>query len=325
MKKAIAICVGSFAFAFAGTAHGQATRTWVSGVGDDVNPCSRTAPCKTFAGAISKTAAGGEINCLDPGGYGAVTITKSMTIDCSEEFGSILNSAVNGININDSATGAPNTIEVVIRGVHINGSGTTLGLNGIRFTSGRSLVVENVTIEDQSTAGISMQPGGVARLHVLNTTIENIGTDAAGRGILIQPTGAGGNARVLIANSRVLDTAFEGIRVDAAGNTNVNPILVTLHNSQVSGAGAGTGIIVASSPGLSFARMAISNSHISNTTSALTAFGTPATILVGSSVITANTNVTNSVSGGIIQSYGNNQTQGNTNAASFTPPTLTQN
>src|SRR6187200_1921215 len=71
-------------------ASAQATRTWVSGVGDDVNPCSRTAPCKTFAGAISKTARGGEINCLDPGGYGAVTITKSITLDCTGTQGSIL-------------------------------------------------------------------------------------------------------------------------------------------------------------------------------------------------------------------------------------------
>src|ERR1700746_3660421 len=82
-----------------GAALAQATRTWVSGVGDDANPCSRTAPCKTFAGAISKTAVNGEINCLDPGGYGAITITKSITLDCHEELGSILNSGTNGINI----------------------------------------------------------------------------------------------------------------------------------------------------------------------------------------------------------------------------------
>src|SRR6059036_1925940 len=66
---------------WATAAQAQATRTWVSGVGDDVNPCSRTAPCKTFAGAISKTAVNGEINCLDPGGFGAVTISKGLTID----------------------------------------------------------------------------------------------------------------------------------------------------------------------------------------------------------------------------------------------------
>src|SRR2546428_7303661 len=83
----------------AAPAHAQATRTWVSGVGDDANPCSRTAPCKTFAGAISKTAPSGEINCLDPGGFGAVTITKSITIDCHEVFGSVLVSGTNAINI----------------------------------------------------------------------------------------------------------------------------------------------------------------------------------------------------------------------------------
>ena len=87
------MAVGSFAASLcvlAAPAQAQATRTWVSGVGDDVNPCSRTAPCKTFAGAISKTAAGGEINCLDPGGFGTVTITKSITIDCTGTIGSIL-------------------------------------------------------------------------------------------------------------------------------------------------------------------------------------------------------------------------------------------
>src|SRR5205814_3403579 len=81
----------------------QATRTWVSGVGDDLNPCSRTAPCKTFAGAISKTATGGEIDCLDPGGFGAVTITKSIEIDCLQFPGGILNAGVTGVNHSGTA------------------------------------------------------------------------------------------------------------------------------------------------------------------------------------------------------------------------------
>src|SRR6476620_9101682 len=120
-----------FVFAFASIAQAQATRTWVSGVGDDVNPCSRTAPCKTFAGAISKTAAGGEINCLDPGGFGAVTITKSLTIDCTGTIGSILASGTNGVIINCTAgvTPAP---EVKLRGLSIDGAGTTMGIDGIK-------------------------------------------------------------------------------------------------------------------------------------------------------------------------------------------------
>src|SRR5882762_8242247 len=125
-------------------ANAQATRTWVSGVGDDANPCSRTAPCKTFAGAISKTAAGGEIDCLDPGGFGAVTITKNLTIDGTHGsgFGSILASATSGVNVNDGGTATPNTIVVILRHLSINGAGTTLGTNGINFVSGRRLEVD---------------------------------------------------------------------------------------------------------------------------------------------------------------------------------------
>src|SRR6201747_650141 len=108
------------ALAVPGSAFGQATRTWVSGVGDDANPCSRTAPCKTFAGAISKTSASGEINCLDPGGFGAVTITKSITIDCrmGPNEGGILSANTNGVSIN-----AGSGDEVVLRGLDIEATG----------------------------------------------------------------------------------------------------------------------------------------------------------------------------------------------------------
>lgn len=96
VRWSVAVLVIFMVIAFAGNAEAQATRTWVSGVGDDANPCSRTAPRKTFAGAISKTAAKGEINVLDPGGFGAVTITKSITIDGSG--GSIAGVLVSGVS-----------------------------------------------------------------------------------------------------------------------------------------------------------------------------------------------------------------------------------
>src|SRR2546427_7593666 len=97
------LVIAIFTFAFASIAQAQATRTWVSGVGDDVNPCSRTAPCKTFAGAISKTAARGEINVLDSGGFGAVTITKAITIDGGAAFASVLAAGTTGIIVNAPA------------------------------------------------------------------------------------------------------------------------------------------------------------------------------------------------------------------------------
>src|SRR6201990_662492 len=135
----LALVVGSLTPLLASApAHAQATRTWVSGVGDDVNPCSRTAPCKTFAGAISKTADKGEIDCLDPGGFGTVTITKNITIDgtTGAGFGSILAAGTNGVNVNDGATATPNTITVALRNLSINGAST--GFDGIRFVAGKT-------------------------------------------------------------------------------------------------------------------------------------------------------------------------------------------
>src|SRR5918992_485520 len=106
-------------------AHAQATRTWVSGVGDDVNPCSRTAPCKTYAGAISKTATGGEISVLDPGGFGTLTMTKSITVDggTGQGWGSTLAALTSGFIINDALSATPQTAIVILRNLSINGNG----------------------------------------------------------------------------------------------------------------------------------------------------------------------------------------------------------
>jgi hypothetical protein len=135
------LAVVIFTLTVSSLAHAQATRTWVSGVGDDVNPCSRTAPCKTFAGAVSKTAAGGEIDAIDPGGFGTVTLTKSMTIDGGGTFASILAAGTNGVSVNDSATASPNTIIVNLRNLSINGA--TTGLVGVNIIAGRTVNVEN--------------------------------------------------------------------------------------------------------------------------------------------------------------------------------------
>jgi hypothetical protein len=145
----------------------QATRTWVSGVGDDANPCSRTAPCKTLAGAISKTANGGEINILDPGGFGAVTVTKSITIDGGGIIGSILSGATNGVVIN-----APDGL-VTIRNFSINGTGTTMGINGIRVIAVKRLLVENCTLSNFSANGIDFNSTTSADMIINHTTILN--------------------------------------------------------------------------------------------------------------------------------------------------------
>jgi parallel beta helix pectate lyase-like protein len=149
---------------------GQANRTWVSGVGDDVNPCSRTAPCKTFAGAIMKTAIGGEIDCLDPGGFGTVTITKSITIDGTGTLSSILSPATNGVNINLTATPDPSKT-VRLRGISINGLGT--GLDAVKIIAATHVFIDDVVIEGFTKNGININAGG-SFVQVTRSTIHNV-------------------------------------------------------------------------------------------------------------------------------------------------------
>lgn len=170
---------------FSSGAFAQATRTWVSGVGDDVNPCSRTAPCKTYAGAISKTATGGEISVLDPGGYGTLTIVKAITVDggSGAGWGSTLFSSVNGfvINITTNLT----SDKVILRNLSINGAGTTLGVDGIRFLDGQQLTVENVDIFNFSGDGIEVNQSQASNVFLKNVRITHGGT-----GIKVTAAGA---------------------------------------------------------------------------------------------------------------------------------------
>src|SRR5690349_3189428 len=175
MKKSNIVKFLAVALMGTGLAYGQASRTWVSGVGDDANPCSRTAPCKTFAGAISKTAAGGEIDALDPAGYGAVTITKAITIDGGGgQVASVLVAGTNGIVVQ----AGPSDV-VILRNLRINGiSGSgNGGINGIRFLAGKDLNVENCFIFGFTTNGIdiALNQATQASAHILNTVIKNVG------------------------------------------------------------------------------------------------------------------------------------------------------
>lgn len=164
----------------------QATRTWVSGVGDDVNPCSRTAPCKTFAGAISKTAAGGEISVLDPGGFGALTITKSLTLYNDGAVGSILAAGTNGILINAAATD-----RIVIDGLEIDGAGT--GLNGIRIINAGSVIVKDTVVRNfrgGTGFGIDIQSASPIEVYLQNVTIMNClgGVNVSSAGVINRVT-----------------------------------------------------------------------------------------------------------------------------------------
>jgi hypothetical protein len=205
-----AVAVALFALTFASAANAQATRTWVSGVGDDANPCSRTAPCKTFAGAISKTAAAGEIDALDPGGFGVVTITKSITIDGTGTFASILSSgSPSAVNVNDSASGSPGTANVVLRGLSINGTGTTFGTNGLNFTSGKSVTIIDCLFQNFTSNGlnVNLNTAGTETLYVVNTHVKGCGGD----GLFATVTG-GGQVKITLERSSFVqnNNGYEG-------------------------------------------------------------------------------------------------------------------
>lgn len=265
--------------------YAQATRTWVSGVGDDANPCSRTAPCKTFAGAISKTAAKGVINVLDPGGFGAVTITKAITIEGPEKWGGILNSLTNGVIVNAGAADVVN-----LRGLSIDGGGT--GTNAVRFLAGAKLVIEDCYLGGSAT-GIDFEPTGASKLAVIDTEINNMSANA----VLIQ-AGASGSASASLQRATLSNSAF-GLKV-AKGTA-------SMADSTVSGTTT-TGVRAEGT-----SRISLDNTLVSDSAGGgVVAQGAQASVFLSRSTITNNASGLSVFFGGTIASFGNNRVFGNT-------------
>jgi len=224
-----ALTIVAFSLLAFSTAQAQ-SRSWVSGVGDDLNPCSRTAPCKTFSGAISKTSTNGEINCLDPGAFGTVSITKSIQIDCHEIFAGVLNSATNGVSIAFDSFAAGDTRKTV-RLRNLNFSGFNTGLRGINITGGAAVTGTEVFVEDCRIDGNFGSPGNGIRdsrsggglLSVSNTTVRNM----AGAGIGTAPAAGAANLKVVLNKVQVYNCAF-----GVAFSTNNK---VTIYDSVFSG------------------------------------------------------------------------------------------
>ena len=272
--------ISSLAFA-------QASRTWVSGVGDDVNPCSRTAPCKTFAGAISKTAAGGEISVLDPGGFGAVTITKAITINGDGTLAGILASLTNGVIINAGVNDV-----IVLRNLSINGF--TNGINGIRFLAGKQLVVENCSIQGFTNHGVDVSLGAVAagggQTAILNTTITNIGA------VAIRVTSTSGTPTTRLDRVRIQRTSigFDVLR----GTATVADSYISHVTNQA---------IVAENS----AEINVNDTTVSNNGTGISAFTSGSTVRLANVGIFNNTTGISIAAGGTVASFGNTRNAGN--------------
>jgi hypothetical protein len=282
---------------FSAPAHAQASRTWISGVGDDVNPCSRTAPCKTFAGAISKTAPGGEIDVLDPGGFGAVSITKAITFDGGGgQVASILVAGTNGINVNAGANDV-----VILRNLRINGINQTAnpGVNGISLNTGGTLIVEKCDIFGFASSGILLGNSTPAKVSISDSHIQNTGVNANTAGVLLQPTA---NLSVTVDNV-YMETGRNGVFANAGATGNV---LLNVRNSVIT-AMTGNGVAVATT-GAAAASADVFNTQISFANGTGVSASGNGAARIGTSTITDNVT---GVSASGVTSYKNNMIFGN--------------
>jgi hypothetical protein len=305
-----ALVLVSFTLALASLAQAQATRTWVSGVGDDANPCSRTAPCKTFAGAISKTFINGEIDALDPGGFGAVTVTKSITLDGTGTFASILASGTNGINISIAVNSNDPFRTVRIRGLSINGTGasstvgTRTGINGINInTNGAEAVyVEDTVISDFSSNGIAWVPtavSGAERLFMRNVVIRNCTAD----GVRLSSSGV-----ILIASLHNVQSTNCGNGINMGAHSRLTARDCTFGTNTT----AGVNHTAADSESTLF--------HCSITNNPTGVAATNGISRISDNVIYGNTNGIT----GNVKSWGNNYIDGNSTNGTPVAPNLTQ-
>jgi len=298
--------IAIFMLAFASLAQAQATRTWVSGVGDDANPCSRTAPCKTFAGAISKTADCGEIDALDPGGFGAVTITKSITIDGTGTLASILASGTTGVIINAAADKV-----ITLRGISINGACT--GVHGINILSAKAVNVEDCVIFRFSSGnGITSSDADGVALTVRNTVIRDNTNDG------INMVSSTGFSKVTLDNSEFHGNA-NGLHARAGTIVTANHCVFSTNSSN--------GVFADSNSASLSAAVRVWSSQISHNANAgvqAGAGGNAGTSIVeiAQDQINNNGNGVLTGAGGTIETFGNNSIRGNAavnNCAVCTP------
>lgn len=288
----------------AGAAHAQATRTWVSGVGDDANPCSRTAPCKTFAGAISKTATGGEIDALDPAGFGAVTVTKSITLDGGGgQVASLLVAGTNGVTVN--AAGAV----VTLRNLSFQGleqSSGSPGSNGIQLLNAKALHIEHCTIQNFGLNGINVATSSAAQVFVDDT----VSRGNAGNGLNIVASNV--NVRVSVNNSHFHNNN-NGVFSGDFSTT-------TVRNSDASG-NAMSGFTASGAAGSATLNL-VDSLATNNLASGVNAGGGASAAQIRMSNVTIASNIAGLIIGsnGTIVSFGNNQNTGTGAPSSTVPP-----
>jgi hypothetical protein len=286
------LVIATVTCAFASVAQAQATRTWVSGVGDDVNPCSRTAPCKTFAGAISKTAARGEINVLDSAGYGAVTITKSITIDGGGALAGLLASGGNAIVVNAATTDV-----VTLRNLDINGLG--LATNGINILAAKSVYIEHSQIYGFTNDAI-LDNRTASQTPAAALFVNDVAIHTNGNGIAVTGTSASGTI-AFIERSRIQQNTGFGIAGSHSNDLHILHTLITYNGAEGFKIDTGAGATVIGS---------IINGNLTGV------------VNNGSGLSLADTTIADNGTGvsGAVTSFGNNNVRGNAGGNTLPAP-----
>ena len=307
MKKLAAVfaaAVASCAYAAPAQAQG-APRTWVSGAGDDINPCSRSFPCKTFAGAISKTFVNGEINCLDSGSFGIVTITKSVTIDCHEHLAGISASGGTGIVINIFPNADDPLRTVRLRNLNIDGAGangtvgTRTGINGILIVQALAVFIEDTTVWNFTQRGLFDQRAQAGKLYVKNSTFRDNGAS----GLVVSPSSGTATIDAAIEGSQFIGNTLAGIALN-------NGPRAVVKRSVISGNGIG----IDSEATVGTSQLVVDDSHVSSNATGFFQSGS-GSIRISNSDVAFNT----VLGSGTMSTFGNSRLTGNGAGGTLAP------
>jgi hypothetical protein len=291
----------SVSAAFTSSGDPSGSRSWVSATsGSDSNPCTRSSPCLTFAGAIAQTSASGEISCLDAGDFGTVTITKALTINCEATLGSVLVSGTNGIVV-QAGTGDV----VTLKGLEFEG--LNAGLNAVRFLSGKELHMHKFQIRNFTNSGIDIEPSNSTRVFLADGYISDCGVGGTGFAAILVKPNSGANTSVSINHLQMEDN-LNGVFADGSGGGGVSHVQV---RDSVVSASSNNGISI-SSAGASSTADVVNNIIRYNVNTGAVVTGAAATLKLGGNTITNNVTGVAS-SGGTLQSFKNNQITDNSN------------
>ncbi|MEA2904637.1 MAG: hypothetical protein QOI12_2024 [Alphaproteobacteria bacterium] len=280
-------------------AQAQTARTFISANGLDANDCARPRPCRTLQVAYDKTNIGGEINMLDPAGYGPVIITHSI---------SIVNDGVGSAGILVPAGGPTSGVGIVInagpedeinlRGLVIEGIG--VGFTGIQFNTGKSLTIQNCVVRNMNVYGLDFRPTGSSKLSISDCFVMH----NAQHGIIIRPQGSGS----AFATFNRVESSYNSEGFYLFGGSVSGPIDATATNCVAAGNDfAGFHTDNDGSP----VRLTVVDSVSAYNGAGIHISDLDSRARVGGTTVTGNGVGWQATGGGIIETYGDNFVHGN--------------